>query len=96
MHKFVEASRAADDGRVFFYQPPLADQAFVLGLTSRFFANKAAELGHERAVLMDATFGMNHNKVCAPTDLHEATASCRHGVMMTLHCEQRSIANLCR
>jgi hypothetical protein len=63
IEKFVIASREAEDWRVFYYQRPEDGQPFVLGLTSKPLLQRAAELGHGRAMLMDATFGMHHLKV---------------------------------
>ena len=53
---------AAGEQRVFYYQRPTANQCFVLGLTSPFML-RAAVKAHGKALLMDATFGMNHHKV---------------------------------
>lgn len=55
---------AAGEQRVFYYQRPTANQCFVLGLTSPFMLRAAAK-AHGKALLMDATFGMNHHKVWA-------------------------------
>ncbi len=63
VHMWVDASRAAQEGRVFHYQMPTADQSFVLGLSSPHMLQQAAELAHGRPLFMDATFGMNDHKV---------------------------------
>ena len=62
-HMFATASMAAADGKVFCYKKPMENQPFLLGLTSDFFVDKAIELGHGRALQMDATFGVNIHKV---------------------------------
>ena len=61
--KWVIRDRELGDRRVVYYQPPGADQAFVLCLTSPFFLDAAVRFGNGRAVLMDATFGMCKHKV---------------------------------
>lgn len=57
----VEREMAAETSRVFCYQAQdrAAGKGFLLGLTSEFLLGAAAEHGHGRAVLVDATHGMN-------------------------------------
>ena len=62
VHMWVDASRSAEEGRVFHYQMPTAERHFVLGLSSPHMLQQAAQLGHGRPLFMDATFGMNDHK----------------------------------
>lgn len=57
----VEQETAANSSRVFCYQAQdrAAGRSFLLGLTSEFLLSAAAQHGHGRALLVDATHGMN-------------------------------------
>ena len=62
VHMWVHGSRGGQEGRVFHYQMPTAEQHFVIGLSSPHMLQQAAQLAHNRPLFMDATFGMSDKK----------------------------------
>ena len=62
VHMWDDASKSAEEDRVFHYQMPTLERHFGLGLSSPHMLQQAAQLGHGRPLFMDATFGMNEHK----------------------------------
>jgi len=73
---WVSASRSDQEGRVFHYQMPTAEQGFVLGVSSPHMLQQAARLAHGKPLFMDATFGMNDHKVLSSAPCSYATTGC--------------------